>query len=55
MFCLLLCVIRFLSSPSCESCLHELEKEEWLRTVLEKSGMIESPEETRANSIHLGE
>lgn len=31
---------RFLSSPSCESCLHELEREEVLREVLEKSGMI---------------
>jgi len=31
---------RFLSSPSCEACLHELEKEEVLREVLEKSDMI---------------
>jgi hypothetical protein len=31
---------RFLSSPSCEACLHELEKEEVLRDVLEQSGMI---------------
>jgi len=31
---------RFLSSPSCEACLHELEKEEMLRDVLEQSGMI---------------
>lgn len=31
---------RFLSSTSCEACLHELEKEEVLREVLEKSDMI---------------
>ena len=31
---------RFLSSPQCDACLHELEKEEVLREVLEKSGMI---------------
>jgi hypothetical protein len=31
---------RFLSSPSCEACLRELEKEEQLREVLERSGMI---------------
>jgi len=31
---------RFLSSPACEACLHELEKEEVLREVLEKSAMI---------------
>jgi len=30
----------FLSSPSCEACLRELEREEMLRDVLEKSGMI---------------
>jgi hypothetical protein len=31
---------RFLSSPLCEQCLAELEREEQLRETLEKSGMI---------------
>ena len=31
---------RFLSSPLCEQCLAELEREEQLRDTLEKSGMI---------------
>ena len=31
---------RFLSSPLCEQCLAELEREELLRETLEKSGMI---------------
>ena len=31
---------RFLSSPLCEQCLQELEREEQLRDTLEKSGMI---------------
>ena len=31
---------RFLSSPLCEQCLGELEREEQLRETLEKSGMI---------------